>query len=101
MSITLIGRGATLLLAVFLLTACEGRGTFGPESCDAGARVGVDGAAVAAVYFDKTGQPLSAEELQGTQNNKMCPTPDEGGSGVCPAGYCARTMGGKTYCLRC
>lgn len=101
MSIVSIARGVTLLLTAFLLVACEGRGTFGPEACDAGARVGVDGGAVGAVYLDKTGQAVGAEELQGTQNNKMCPTPDEGGSGVCPSGYCARTMGGKTYCLRC
>lgn len=101
MNITTIARGATLLVATFLLTACEGRGTFGPEACDAGARVGVDGGAVAAVYYDKTGAPLTAEEMEGTQNNKMCPTPDPGGPSGCPTGYCARTMSGKTYCLRC
>jgi hypothetical protein len=101
MSIISIARGVTLLLTAFLLVACEGRGTFGPEACGAGDRVGVDGAAVAAVYYDKTGASVSAEELKGTTSNKMCPTPDPGGSGACPAGYCARTMSGKTYCLRC
>jgi hypothetical protein len=100
MSIVPIARGVTLLLTAFLLVACEGRGTFGPEACGAGDRVGVDGGAVGAVYLDKTGAAVGAEELKGTTSNKMCPTP-EGGSGTCPSGYCARTMGGKTYCLRC
>jgi hypothetical protein len=101
MNITSIARGATLLLSAFLLTACESRGAFTPDSCDAAARTGVDGSAVAAVYFNKTGDPVGAEELKGTKDNKMCPTPPEGGSGNCPAGYCSRTYGGTSYCMRC
>jgi hypothetical protein len=57
---------------------------------------------VAAIYFDKTGQAVGVgEELENTTNTKMCPLPAHGGAGGCPSGFCARTMGGKTYCLRC
>lgn len=99
----LIARGAALLITGLLLGACENRGTFGTASCDSSARTDVPAAAASAVYFDNTGTPVgaNAEDLEGTAKNRMCPTPEPDGTSACPAGYCARTLVGKTYCLRC
>jgi hypothetical protein len=99
-----LARGVAFLLTALLLAACvnPNRGEWGPAACSEDARVAVDAGAVAAIYFDKTGQAVGVgEELENTTNTKMCPLPAHGGAGGCPSGFCARTMGGKTYCLRC
>lgn len=105
MTTTLIARVGILLVAGLLVTACDNRGTFGPSSCASGDRVPVASNAVSAVYFDNMGQPVGteSEDLDGTQNNKMCPTPtpDTNVPGTCPSGYCPRSIMGRTYCLRC
>lgn len=82
------------------------RGNFGENSCKAGNRVAVDEKAAYALYLDKDGNLLTtafAEDLKGTANGMLCPTPvyDENDTTSCPVGYCARPMSGKTYCLRC
>jgi len=104
MTTTFMGRTALLLLTGLCVAGCENRGTF-TGSCADGNRVSVPANAVSAIYFDATGQPLGteAEDLEGTVSNTMCPTPphDPDAPGACPAGYCARTVLGKTYCLRC
>ena len=98
-----------LFIASAMLVACAGpekvanRGLFGNASCKKEDRVNVPSGAVYAVYVDGSGNPVGAdvaEDLSGTKENKMCPTPDPG-TGACPTGYCPRPMGGKTYCLRC
>jgi hypothetical protein len=78
------------------------RGEFGEGSCDSGQRIAVDANAAYAIYLDANGDPLNvSEDLAGTHANQMCPTPEPGGPSGCPTGYCAKTMLGKTYCLRC
>jgi hypothetical protein len=79
------------------------RGVFGAAACADADRVGVDASAAYAIYIDANGQPTGdrAEDLTGTESNRMCPMPGESGPGACPAGYCPRTISGKTYCLRC
>ncbi len=103
MTTELMARGTVLLLVGLLVTGCDTRGTFGAGACGAGDRVSVDANAVSAIYFDKAGNPLGAraEELDGTLKNTMCQTPEPEGPSACPAGYCARTIMGKTYCMRC
>jgi hypothetical protein len=81
----------------------ENRGVFGATACAEADRVAVTGAAYA-IYLDQSGAPLPdllGEDLTGTESLSMCPTVPESGPGACPAGYCPRTIGGKTYCLRC
>lgn len=103
-------RGLAFLLLGLLMAGCAtgnhsaNRGTFGEGSCDSGQRVPVAANAAYAIYYDSNGQQLltiEAEDLTGTQANQMCPTPSATGPGVCPAGFCPRTVAGKTYCLRC
>jgi len=105
----LIARGTTLLLLGLLVGGCvANRGEFGDSACPEGARVGPPTGSAYAVYVDKdfnvlgSGSPAtgSAEDLQGTSDNKMCPTPPVG-PGACPTGYCAKQIGGVTFCKRC
>ena len=80
------------------------RGTFETGSCAEADRINVFPDAKSAVYFDAHGLPLGtqAEDLTGTVNKKMCPTPaHSGGGSPCGSGYCAKNVGGTTYCLRC
>lgn len=106
---TIMTRGMTLLLLAILVSGCAAsRGSFRDASCATGERIAVDGSAAYAIYVDKDGNPIGsgrvgvAEDLSGTTENKMCPTPFEpDDTGICPAGYCAKVMLGKTYCLRC
>lgn len=109
MMTAIVTRGMTLVLLGLLVSGCAAsRGSFGDDSCDSGKRTAVDGKAAYAIYVDKDGNlvgpPGVAEDLLGTSANSMCPTPppeDEEEPGACPSGYCARVIGGKTYCLRC
>jgi hypothetical protein len=110
MTSSLAQRGLSILSVGVLFAAggCTTRGTFVTGSCSSPIAVNPD--AVSAIYFDKDGKPLGdqAEDLMGTQKNKMCPTPtphaiSSSDPSACtpPPGYCARTIAGKTYCLRC
>jgi hypothetical protein len=100
MTISLGARAVSFCLAALLLAACENRGTFGSDACKA--RGDIPDGAVAAVYVDKMGLMLGKpEDLHGTSQNKMCPLEEPTGPSGCPVGYCARTIMGKTWCLRC
>ncbi len=80
------------------------RGEFGSGSCAASERTSVPNDAAYAIYVDANGNPVGglAEDLKGTMNNNMCPTPEPpGGGGACKTGYCPKSVGGTTYCLRC
>ena len=101
-----------LMVSLVSLTACNGdddnnaevRGKFGPTACAASARVPVPSDAVSAVYFDINGDVAGGvgEDLKGTEEKKMCPTPPSGGGGVCNnPGYCPMTYKGKTICIPC
>ena len=95
---------ALLVVTLALVSGCEAtRGKFTGASCDSGARVAVDSSAVYAIYVDASGKSIGdfAEELKGTAENKMCPTPALSGPGGCKTGYCPTAVNGKTYCLRC
>ena len=96
-----------LSIAVVAPVAVAGcRGKFGTEACDSGDRIDVPAGAVGAIYYDNQGHPLGsvAEDMVGTEDNKMCPTevPGAGGPGQCrKAGYCVVNIGGTDYCLKC
>jgi hypothetical protein len=97
-------RGTTLLLLGLLVGGCvANRGEFGDASCAEVDRVAPPAGSTYAVYLDKDFNVLgkSAEDLQGTSDNKMCPTPPVVGPGACPTGYCAKQIGGTTICIRC
>jgi hypothetical protein len=107
---SMVQRGLSILSVgiLFATGACTTRGTFGNGSCSSPVDVYAD--AVSAIYYDKAGNPLGdrAEDLTGTLQNKMCPTPaphsiSSSDPSACtpPPGYCAKTIAGKTYCLRC
>jgi hypothetical protein len=103
--------GITIGIAALAAAGCNGtgshavRGKFMSDSCKPAERTALDSKAVYAIYVDAMGNPIqsmSAEDLTGTSANQMCPTPaHDDGPGPCPAGYCARLIGGKNYCLRC
>ena len=85
-----------------------GRGAFGAESCATGERIAVNSSALYAVYVDREGSPVdgTAEDLRGTHDNLMCPTPeakDENPDNpqACQNGYCPRVVNGKQVCFRC
>lgn len=100
MTISVGARGVLCCLAALFLVACENRGTFGSDACTK--RSDVPDGAVAAVYVDQMGNMVgNPEDLHGTSQNKMCPLDEPTGPGACPVGYCARTIMGKTWCLRC
>ena len=121
MTNSLMARGMTLLVVGLLVAGCPSkqvaepnvdpgvanRGEFSVDSCNKNERVAVDSAAAYAIYVDKDGNPLDpgiAEDLLGTKEDKMCPTPPPPPAidpSACPNGYCPRVIGGKTYCLRC
>lgn len=112
--------GASMMVAALMAGGCTSagsaysadssagagvRGQFVSGSCKESERVTVSSKAAYAIYVDENGVPVaskSAEDLAGTDANKMCPTPphDEG-TGPCPANYCARLIAGRNYCLRC
>lgn len=103
MARTPIGSWLVLTLLMLALAGCANRGIFGPTSCAKSSRMPVYGNAVAAIYFDIHGNPIGtrAEELKGTLNDKMCPTPEAPeGPDVC-APYCLKQVSGKNYCLPC
>ena len=79
------------------------RGTIDLESCSSGEPVSVDPNAVAAVYFDSQGQVVgtAGEDLSGTTENKMCPTPEPSEPGTCQSGYCSRLISGRRVCMPC
>ncbi len=121
---SLKARGMTLLAIGLLIAGCSqdapkeqanvpeekpvvaNRGEFSSGSCNENERVAVDSTAIYAIYVDESGNPVGpgplgfAEDLTGTSNKMMCPTPGEDPS-ACPTGYCQRLVSGKTYCLRC
>jgi hypothetical protein len=108
---SLVQQGLSILSVgiLFAAGACTTptRGTFGSGSCSS--PIDVYAGAASAIYFDIHMNPLGdrAEDLTGTVKNKMCPTPVPHPIGpdpsACnpPPGYCAKTIAGKTYCLRC
>lgn len=87
----------------------DNRGLFTAGACkDDGTAMGrkdVPAGAVTAVYFDINMQPVgaAAEDLEGTVDKKMCPTPPVGGPGGCSPKppWCVVPINGKNYCLRC
>ena len=79
------------------------RGTIDLANCSSGEPISVDPNAVAAVYFDSQGHVVGTggEDLTGTTENKMCPTPEPSEPGTCQSGYCARMIGGRKVCMPC
>jgi hypothetical protein len=100
-----------LVVVVGLVGAsgCERRGTFTADACKVdetpAGRMDVPVEAASAVYFNKSGNPIGvlAEDLVGTKDNKMCPTPPVGGPGGCSPKppWCVVNVNGTNYCLRC
>ena len=86
----------------------ETRGNFTPEACaddgQQGSRMDVPSNAVTAVYLDGAGQAVGifAEDLTGTENRRMCPTPPPGGPGGCSPKppWCSVTIAGTTMCIK-
>jgi hypothetical protein len=85
------------------------RGDFTPQACvddgQPGSRIDVPAGAVTAVYLDATGHAVGmfAEDLTGTENNRMCPTPpaDAGPGGCTPKPpWCKVTIAGQNYCIK-
>ncbi len=119
MANTLMARGVTVLVIGLLVAGCknqgqgqqetqasvENRGIFSAESCSSGERIALDSNAAYALYFDRDGNQVGpdnvAEDLLGTSDIKMCPTPSAADPSACAPGYCPRVISGKTYCLRC
>ena len=91
------------LVALVALGGC--RGKFGSEACDSKERLDVPANASAALYYDNSGKLLAigAEDMTGTSENKMCPTPPlDDDPGQCKkAGYCVVNINGTDYCLKC
>lgn len=79
------------------------RGSIDIKSCGSGKLMDVDSSAVAALYFDSSGQVVGegAEDLSGTTDKKMCPTPAPSVPGACQSGYCAQLIAGRRVCMRC
>jgi hypothetical protein len=100
-----------LVLAGILLAAggCANRGVFTQAACkDDGTEMGrraIPAGAAAAIYVDKDGIPLGdrAEDLYGTKDDTMCPTPPAGGPGGCSPKppWCTVKVNGVNYCVRC
>lgn len=96
--------------SVFLATGCTAnRGVFTEAACkddgtDSGRRA-IPAGAAAAIYVDKDGNPLGdrAEDLYGTEDNQMCPTPPAGGGGGCSPKppWCTVKVNNVNYCVRC
>ena len=90
-------------------SACDNRGVFTPSACDTGdapgSRMATPSGAAAAIYVDAEGNPLGifAEDLYGTMNTKMCPTPPAGGPGGCSPKppWCTVKINNVNYCVRC
>lgn len=86
----------------------ETRGNFTPEACaddgQQGSRMDVPPNAVTAVYLDEAGQAVGvfAEDLTGTENRRMCPTPPAGGPGGCSPKppWCSVQIAGATMCVK-
>ena len=100
---------AVLAIGLVGVSACDNRGIFTPSACSTGdspdSRISIPSGAVASIYVDSQGNPLgpSAEDLHGTINNKMCPTPPAGGPGLCSPKppWCTVKFNGVNYCVRC
>jgi hypothetical protein len=97
-------RGVSLgLLAVLAVSGCS-RGNFGSDACVSDERTDIPANATYAIYLDASGNAIGniGEELEGTENNRMCPTPEPDGPGGCTkAGYCLVNIGGQNYCIKC
>ncbi|HEY7090838.1 MAG TPA: hypothetical protein VH518_22260 [Tepidisphaeraceae bacterium] len=101
-------RISALLFTWLLLTGASctaNRGEFGTNACEEGQRGPVPAEAVLAVYFKNDGSVagVNAEDLTGTENNKMCPAePASSLPGACKAGYCSITIPslGISYCKK-
>ena len=95
-------RGATVAPAGSEPTTAS-RGTIDLGSCSSGEPISIDPNAVAAVYFDSQGQVVGTggEDLSGTTENKMCPTPEPSEPGTCQSGYCSRLISGRKVCMPC
>jgi len=78
------------------------RGAIEIASCETGL-TDVDSQAVVALYFDKHGKVVgtNAEDLSGTSDNKMCPTPSPSVPGLCQSGYCSQLLSGRKVCMPC
>lgn len=108
-----------ILLGVLAIGACNNtpvRGNFTTASCSKEERRDLPQGAAYALYVDKDGNLLDpfkdqdgtvtgyrAEDLTGTDQNKMCPTPSPNGPGSCPTGYCLKLVPGTNtkVCMRC
>jgi hypothetical protein len=103
-----IVQGIALMLMTVAAAGCANRGEFGKQACVDSDRIAVYSNAVSAIYFDAAGKQigLRAEELQGTEHDKMCPSPPPsgGGVGVCPNSpvrYCPVGPPGQVVCIKC
>jgi len=101
-----------LLIAIagsIAATGCAAnRRLFTKAACQANEREGTPSGAVLAIYYDKNGNPVPgnpsgtpAEDLKGTNDNKMCPAEIEGGPGGCSSGLCRVKVNGVNYCVQC
>lgn len=86
----------------------QDRGSFGMDSCASSERIAVNSDALYAVYVDGEGNPVDgiAEDLTGTHDNMMCPTPPAKDQNphnpqACANHYCPRVVNGKQVCFRC
>ena len=116
-SLRLACRVSLLVAAVALAGGCPketkvepaaaqpARGNFTATSCAEAERTSLPTGAAYAIYIDGDGNPLGdrLEDLKGTSDNKMCPTPPAQDTGDCPIGYCSYTIPGTTTksCKRC